>query len=47
MLIKKKISYIQYWDVNDLYGLVVSQKAPVKKTIAKKVMKGIFLMLYI
>ena len=27
----KESSYIQYWDVNNLYSWVISQKLPVKK----------------
>ena len=57
----KESLYLQYWNVNNLYGWVMSQKRPennfelVKvllnlmkilwKTIMKKVMKDIFLML--
>ena len=26
---KKELSYIQYWDVNDLFGWVMSQTVPV------------------
>ena len=35
-MIKKELSYIQYWDVNDLYGWAIPQKVPVNNFEWKK-----------
>ena len=34
----KKLSYLQYWDENDLYGWSMSQKLPVNILIWSKIL---------